>query len=296
MRQRTHGGAGPRGRGRPDGTAARGHADAAGRGRAGGRRSRDLLGTVYGARVLLLVGAGDNGGDALFAGAQLARRGAGVEAVLLSDKAHDEGVAALRAAGGRVVDVGDARRPDVVVDGIVGHRRPARPAPGRRATRLARFAGTLMVAVDVPSGIEVDTGRVDGPHVCADVTVTFGTHKVAHLVDPAAERVRRRAPGGHRARPAGGRRDRAPGSRRGCAAPGAAARRPQVLPGRRGGARRVGGLPRRRRAVHGRGRLGARRDGALPGGGGRTGARSPPGRGRRSRTRPGLGRRLRWVR
>ncbi len=69
----------------------------------------DLLGGVYGARVLLLVGAGDNGGDALYAGALLARRGAGVEAVLLSDKAHDEGVAALRAAGGRVVTGGRGR-------------------------------------------------------------------------------------------------------------------------------------------------------------------------------------------
>jgi hydroxyethylthiazole kinase-like uncharacterized protein yjeF len=43
-----------------------------------------------------------------------------------------------------------------------------------------------VVAVDTPSGIDVDTGELDGPHVTADVTVTFGTHKVAHLVDPAA--------------------------------------------------------------------------------------------------------------
>ncbi len=46
--------------------------------------------------------------------------------------------------------------------------------------------GVPFVAVDVPSGVDVDTGRVDGPHVEAAVTVTFGTHKVAHLVDPAA--------------------------------------------------------------------------------------------------------------
>ena len=43
-----------------------------------------------------------------------------------------------------------------------------------------------MVAVDTPSGVDVDTGELDGPHVTAAVTVTFGTHKVAHLVDPAA--------------------------------------------------------------------------------------------------------------
>ena len=54
------------------------------------------------------------------------------------------------------------------------------------ATAVAALAGVPVVAVDVPSGVDVDTGRVDGPHVEATVTVTFGTHKVAHLVDPAA--------------------------------------------------------------------------------------------------------------
>src|SRR3954447_16050335 len=80
----------------------------------------DLLGQVYASRVLLLVGAGDNGGDALWAGALLARRGASVEAVLLSSTVHEEGLAALRAYGGRTVLAADAHRPDVVVDGIVG--------------------------------------------------------------------------------------------------------------------------------------------------------------------------------
>jgi hydroxyethylthiazole kinase-like uncharacterized protein yjeF len=146
----------------------------------------DLLGPSYGARVLLLVGSGDNGGDALHAGAMLARRGVGVQAVLLSpDKAHAGGLAALRDAGGRVVEPGSARRPDLVVDGIVG-------IGGHGGLRddavraLAAFEGVPVVAVDTPSGVDVDTGRVEGPHVKADVTVTFGTHKVAHLVDPAA--------------------------------------------------------------------------------------------------------------
>ncbi|HEX2176480.1 MAG TPA: NAD(P)H-hydrate epimerase, partial [Nocardioidaceae bacterium] len=63
-----------------------------------------LRGTVYGARVGVLAGSGDNGGDALYAGARLARRGGHVDAVLVSpEKAHAGGVAALRAAGGLVV-------------------------------------------------------------------------------------------------------------------------------------------------------------------------------------------------
>ncbi|MFC5946334.1 NAD(P)H-hydrate epimerase, partial [Micromonospora harpali] len=77
-------------------------------------------GGVYGARVLLLVGTGDNGGDALYAGQRLARRGAAVSVLLLTPgRAHAALLAALRAAGGRLVD----RPPavvDLVLDGIVG--------------------------------------------------------------------------------------------------------------------------------------------------------------------------------
>lgn len=144
----------------------------------------DLLGSAYGRRALLLVGSGDNGGDALYAGAVLARRGVQVEAWLLSDHAHEAGVAALRAAGGRVID-GDPRSPDVVIDGIVGIG--GRPGLRPEAVRaLTQVEGVPVVAVDVPSGVDVDTGEVDGPHVSADLTVTFGTHKIAHLVDPAS--------------------------------------------------------------------------------------------------------------
>jgi ADP-dependent NAD(P)H-hydrate dehydratase / NAD(P)H-hydrate epimerase len=145
-----------------------------------------LLGRVYGARVLLLVGSGDNGGDALFAGARLARRGAAVEAVLLGRSTHDQGLSALRESGGRVVAAGDAHQPDVVVDGIVGigGRGGLRP---EAVEAVGLFPDAAIVAVDVPSGVDVDTGRLVGPHVRADVTVTFGTLKVCHLVEPAAQ-------------------------------------------------------------------------------------------------------------
>src|SRR5215468_4607398 len=62
---------------------------------------------VVGARLVLLVGAGDNGGDALLAGARLARRGLAVVAVLTADTAHPAGMAELAAAGGRVVRSGE---------------------------------------------------------------------------------------------------------------------------------------------------------------------------------------------
>ncbi|MBG0563305.1 NAD(P)H-hydrate dehydratase [Actinoplanes aureus] len=155
----------------------------------------DQSGGVYGAQVLLLVGSGDNGGDTLYAGAALARRGAQVRALLLTpERVHLAGLAALRAAGGfttRDLPV----RSDLVLDGIVGIgasgglRAPAaaivRALPELRGRTGER---ALVVAVDVPSGVAVDTGDVPGEAVTADVTVTFGCLKPAHVVGPAAVR------------------------------------------------------------------------------------------------------------
>ncbi|MEV5507743.1 NAD(P)H-hydrate dehydratase [Streptomyces orinoci] len=153
--------------------------------------SAELLGRVSGARVALLVGSGDNGGDALYAGARLARRGAGVTAVLLSPgRAHPGGLRALRAAGGRVQDAADGvravSRADLVLDGIVG----IGGRGGLRETALPLVeaaAGALVVAVDLPSGVDADTGEVRGAAVRADATITFGTYKPGLLIDPARE-------------------------------------------------------------------------------------------------------------
>ncbi|WP_035848218.1 NAD(P)H-hydrate dehydratase [Kitasatospora azatica] len=151
-----------------------------------GRRGR-----VYGSRVLVLAGSGDNGGDALFTGAALARRGAAVTAVLLTpDRAHPAALAALRAMGSQVttdqnVGLADFRRADLILDGIVGigGQGGLRPAaePYARAERTG-----LLVAVDLPSGVDADTGEVAGAALRADVTVTFGTYKPGLLIDPGA--------------------------------------------------------------------------------------------------------------
>ncbi|MEU3002185.1 NAD(P)H-hydrate dehydratase [Streptomyces sp. NPDC007027] len=153
----------------------------------------DLLrrnGRVYGARVLLLVGSGDNGGDALHAGARLARRGAGVRALLLApDRAHPGGLAAFRAAGGQVVDGPDGLGAlDLVVDGItgIGGRGGLREDATEVVHAVTRDR-TPVISVDLPSGVEADTGEVHGEAVRADATVTFGTYKPGLLVDPAAE-------------------------------------------------------------------------------------------------------------
>jgi ADP-dependent NAD(P)H-hydrate dehydratase / NAD(P)H-hydrate epimerase len=156
----------------------------------------DETGGVYGASVLLLVGSGDNGGDTLYAGASLAARGARVRALLLNpERVHLAGLTALRRAGGYTIrDLPD--RADLVLDGIVGigasgGLRPPAAAIVAALGDLRDGVGerTPVVAVDVPSGVAVDTGHVPGDAVTADVTVTFGCLKPAHVVGPAATRA-----------------------------------------------------------------------------------------------------------
>ena len=153
----------------------------------------DQLPSTYGARVLLLVGPGNNGGDALFAGAHLARRGVAVRAFALGEAVHADGLRALRSAGGRLADLDEAISfaPDVLVDGLVGiGGRPGLRAAAQEVLALLidpdQGRRPLVVAVDLPSGLDVDGGTTPAGHVRADVTFTFGTHKVATLAGPAA--------------------------------------------------------------------------------------------------------------
>ena len=155
-----------------------------------------LLRTPYGAPVSLLVGAGNNGGDALYAGAQLARRGVAVTALLLvPERAHTGGLAALRAAGGRAVPAGPGaeravREARLVLDGIVGIGGAGSLRPEAAALVAAAADGSAtIVAVDVPSGIAADTGAVEGDAVTADITVTFGCLKPGLLVGEGSERA-----------------------------------------------------------------------------------------------------------
>jgi len=152
-------------------------------------------GRVHGTRVAVLAGPGDNGGDALYAGALLARRGVAVTAIAAGSRTHPGGAAALRAAGGRMSgDPGAAAevtgRADLIIDGLlgIGGRGGLRdPFAGlAQQAEQARQAGATVVAADLPSGVDADTGAVDGPAVRADVTVTFGVIKPGLLIDPGA--------------------------------------------------------------------------------------------------------------
>lgn len=160
------------------------------------RVAAEMLDGAAGARVLLLVGSGNNGGDALFAGADLARRGATVAAIVLGSSPHPAALAAFTGAGGRVLPGSgpDGFRADLVIDGIVGigGRPGLRPEAERLVDELASAADRAPVlAVDVPSGVDVESGEVPGACVTADRTVTFGSGKPALLVDPAARHAGR---------------------------------------------------------------------------------------------------------
>lgn len=158
------------------------------------RRCAGLLGACYGARVVVLVGSGNNGGDALFAGAALAKRGARVDAIAASANVHEEGATALRRAGGRIVTGGNdvkarlINAADLVVDGLVGTGAGgALREPHATLAELANAGPAPVVAVDVPSGVDASTGVVHGTAVRAELTVTFGALKTGLVVAPGAE-------------------------------------------------------------------------------------------------------------
>jgi NAD(P)H-hydrate epimerase len=165
------------------------------------RRQLEAADAVAGP-VVLLVGSGDNGGDALFAGAELRDEGVTVTAIPTSERLHQAGAAAAQATGVRFVDRSDARAAGaaiesaaVIVDGILGTGTSAAPALRGGARELVAGAlpvisrrGTRVVAVDLPSGIHPDDGTVPDPTVLpATVTVTFGAAKAGLLREPAAD-------------------------------------------------------------------------------------------------------------
>lgn len=139
--------------------------------------------------VLLLVGPGGNGGDALYAGAVLAMQGKKIEAYPLEgiDRVHERAARAFTAAGGSFVGLERANSYRVIVDGMFGlggrGELPVEVDEFLRETQGVRTDGKRrprVLAIDIPSGVIADTGKAPGRHVVADVTVTFGGLRRAH--------------------------------------------------------------------------------------------------------------------
>ena len=150
---------------------------------------RSATGRVVGSKVLLLVGPGNNGGDALWAGALLARRGVDVRAICSSERFHEFAAAKFTKAGGRFIAQGDAQdfAPDVVLDGIfgAGFHGVLSDDVGQMIAETQELG--IVVAIDIPSGVYADTGLADSWQVWADITLTIGTLKPGILTGRGKE-------------------------------------------------------------------------------------------------------------
>ena len=142
-----------------------------------------------GARITVLCGTGNNGGDGFVAARALEERGHRVTLALLGDREALRGDAAEmgRSWRGSVVAVGEVALDDasLIVDALFGAGL-SRPLAGEAAVIADRInaSGKLVLAVDVPSGLDGTTGIAAGPVVRATRTVTFFRRKPGHLLMP----------------------------------------------------------------------------------------------------------------
>jgi NAD(P)H-hydrate epimerase len=160
---------------------------------------RDRLGSARARRVLILVGPGNNGGDGLVAARRLHDDGADVRVYLLAQRSEtDENLKGVQARDIEVVSPDESNvaetlsqdllRADAVVDAVLGTGR-ARPLDGVVADTFNALKNRrcLLFAVDLPTGVNADTGEVDPNAIPADVTLTLGYSKLGlHLLPGSA--------------------------------------------------------------------------------------------------------------
>jgi len=164
-----------------------------------------LLGELAERRILVLVGPGNNGGDALVAARHLREWGADVMAAILKPRESDDpNFAALVDRDVPVLDLSEDASDDykrlgdalggaeLVIDGLLGTGR-ARPIEGDLAAVLSRLAEARasrlpprVLAIDLPTGVDADTGTVDPLGIKADHTVAFQWSKVGLHVLPGS--------------------------------------------------------------------------------------------------------------
>lgn len=171
------------------------------------RRVGQLTDGVRGRRVLVLVGPGNNGGDGMVAARYLADWGALVTLYMAAAARREDKLEECEARRVRIVEGGDDHEgwalasylpiTDVVIDAVLGIG-ATRALQGKIAQALAsigeaqRGTGTMqVVAVDVPSGLDADTGEVDETTPYADLTLALGAPKVGLFRFPGAERAGR---------------------------------------------------------------------------------------------------------
>ena len=160
-----------------------------------------LLGGAGRRRVAIVAGAGNNGGDGFVAARHLTMRGVEVVTFLVAPSGKVSGDAAvnlgiLRKLGGDVreltgavvAEMGDSlSAADVVVDAVGGTGiRGALRGDAAETVRQINAADRPVVAVDIPTGLDCDTGEPTDPTVKATVTVTFVAPKAGYGAPSAA--------------------------------------------------------------------------------------------------------------
>ncbi len=170
-------------------------------GREVARVAASVAGGVYGRRAVVVCGKGNNGGDGLVAARYLSRWGVRVTVLALEDLRDLREPAATNVARLAGTDVRvrpfsrsslarELARADVAIDAIFGTGFRGMPEEEwAAAIDGLDEGGAPVVAVDVPSGVNGETGAVEGEAVWADVTVTFGALKTGVALLPGAERA-----------------------------------------------------------------------------------------------------------
>ena len=172
------------------------------------QRARSLLGEMKGEHVCVLIGPGNNGGDGLVAAQHLNDWGARIHIFLCTPR--PEGDPLLEVLVDLAVDINhvsgesdnDALKRSLgsatlVVDAVLGTGR-SRTLEGTIRVGLEmvqaakkRRSELLILSVDVPSGLDADTGACDSATPWADLTVSLGFPKVGHFYFPGAAKVGR---------------------------------------------------------------------------------------------------------
>lgn len=170
----------------------------AGRNLADLARSRFLGGDPRGKRIVVLCGAGGNGGGGLVCARRLITWGAEVRVCTTKDDISFQGVPAhqldiLRRMRVMVSTAEEIKRlpaPDLIIDTIIGYGLTGAPnGPAADLIRWANAQQTPILSLDVPSGLDSSSGEVHNPSICATATMTLALPKEG-LRTPAAKAVR----------------------------------------------------------------------------------------------------------
>jgi hydroxyethylthiazole kinase-like uncharacterized protein yjeF len=174
-------------------------------GKAVAETARDYLCEIKKQRILCLIGPGNNGGDGLVAARYLAGWGAKVSVYLCSGRpAYDVNFKRIKAKKIPCIEAKtdkDLKKFDgllasttCVIDGLLGTGK-MRPLEGifkkvtERVNNARQESRIKVIAIDLPSGMDADTGAVDPACLNADLTVTLAFPKMGLYKFPGAERV-----------------------------------------------------------------------------------------------------------